>query len=418
MTGDAASIDRKDQAQSMLERLNPHLAAVRRVDYRALQQRMDDGYLMLGWADPFFPDPCLPDHVIAAAKRTLDDRGAHYSLPIGSPALRRAIAAKLAAFNGLVVDPDRELIVTPGSDTGLWHAMQVVLSPGDEVLNPLPSYPSNVRNSELMGAVSVAVPLNEADGFTLDIAALRARITPRTKLVVLTQPNNPTGTVHDRATLTALAALVAEHDLLAVVDQAFEDMVYDGHEFVTFATLPGMRERTLTVFSLSKGMAMSGFRVGYTVASPEIMEVLHGSAVNVLGATNTAAQAAATAALRDPAFMADYRSTYERRRALAGKMLGAVPGIDYRAPQAGLMLWLDIHALGSATEIADHLLRDARIIVHPGDNFGGVGSRYVRIMLSALRSDEAFADALGQVATSLRRLAAAKGIARDCREGA
>ncbi|WP_293977051.1 pyridoxal phosphate-dependent aminotransferase [Sphingomonas sp.] len=382
-------------------RLNPHMAGVRRVDYAALQDRIDAGYLMLGWADPFFPDPCLPEHVIAAAKATLDEGGAHYSLPIGSPQLRRTIAGKLARVNGMSIDPDRELIVTPGSDTGLWQAMQVVISPGDEVLNPVPSYPSNVRNVELMGGVNVPVPLDAERDFALDLDALRQRITPSSKLIVLTQPNNPTGTVHDRATLEALAKIVIDHDLLVVVDQAFEDVIYDGREFVTFATLPGMRERTITVFSLSKGMAMSGFRIGYTVAAPEIMAIMHGTAVNILGAANTAAQAAAVAALQAPSFVDGYRRTFAARRKLATEIFANVPGVRFSAPQAGLMLWLDTSSLGNSRDVADHIAQKARIIVHPGENFGGIGSGYIRIMLSALRDDIAFADALRRTADCL-----------------
>ncbi len=385
-------------------RLNPHFAAVRRVDYQALQDRLDHDYVMLGWADPFFPDPCLPEHVIAAAKGALDQHGAHYSLPIGSPALRRAIAGKLAARNGLDVDPDREVIVTPGSDTGLWQAMQVVLSPGDEVLNPVPSYPSNFRNAELMGAISVPVPLDASRDFELDVAALRDRISPRSKLVMLTQPNNPTGTVHGRKTLELLAGLVLEHDLLVVVDQAFEDSVYDARELVTFAALPGMRERTISVFSMSKGMAMSGFRVGYTVAAPEIMAVLHATAVNILGATNTAAQAAAIAAMEDRGFVAEYVARYERRRLWAAELLAAIPGVRFRLPQAGLMVWLDIAGLGTSRKVAEHLLSDAKIIVQPGEIFGGVGGNYIRLMLSALRDDSALREALERTARSLRAL--------------
>lgn len=390
-------------------RLNPHFASVRRADYKTLQDRMAEGYVMLGWADPFFPDPCLPEHVIAAAKTALDQHGAHYSLPIGSPVLRREIAAKLAARNGLDVDPDREVIVTPGSDAGLWQAMQVILSPGDEVLNPVPSYPSNFRNAELMGAISVPVPLDPHRDFELDVAAVRARITPKTKLIILTQPNNPTGTVHRRETLERLAALVLEHDLLAIVDQAFEDTVYDARELVTFAALPGMRARTITLFSMSKGMAMSGFRVGYSVAAPEIMEVMHATAVNILGATNTAAQEAAIAALRDRDFVAGYIEKYERRRKYAADMLGAIAGVRFRPPQAGLMIWLDISGLGTSRQVSDHLLQDAKILVHPGALFGGVGANYVRLALSALHDDDAFCDALERTAASLCRLSVKSG---------
>ncbi|CAN5319576.1 pyridoxal phosphate-dependent aminotransferase [soil metagenome] len=398
---------------SILTRLNPNFAAVRRVDYAALQARIDSGSVMLGWADPFFPDPCLPPHVIAAATACLMENGSHYTSPIGSPMLRQAIARKLARFNGLTINPDTELIVTPGSDTGLWHAMQVVLSPGDEVISFVPSYPSNTRNASLMGAINVPIALQAADDFRIDTRALQGRLTDRTKLLVLTQPNNPTGTVHSRRELEALSEFARENDLIVIVDHAFEDLVYDGREFVTFAALPGMAERTISVFSMSKGMAMSGFRVGYTAAPEDIMAVMHGSAVNVLGATNTAAQAAATAALSDSAFVDVFRDIYDRRRSLCVQLLGAVDGLRVLPPQGGLMLWLNISALGTSQGVAGHLATDAAIIVQPGDIFGEGGEGYIRIMLSALRDDAAFASAIKRTAVSLAKLPPVRKQPRD-----
>lgn len=387
-----------------LSRLNPYFRDARPVDYGNIIGLMDQGYVMMGWADPFFPDPCLPDYVIDAAKTSLDGAGSHYTAPIGSLELRKAIAAKLRRFNHLDVDPATEIVITPGSDMGLWHAMQVVIAPGDEVLNPEPSYPSNYKNVGLMGGHNVLVPLDRDRGFALDLDAMEARVTPRTKAIVLTQPNNPTTTVHDRAALEGLSRFAIAHDLIVVADHAFEETVADGRELVTIASLPGMWERTISVFSTSKGMAMSGFRVGYNVASAGIMRVLHASAVNVLGATNTSAQAAALAAFGDSEFVAGFQQIYARRRRFICDRLNDVPGVHCPMPQSGFMVFPDVSALGSSRGVWQHLLDDSRIIVSPGDGFGPSGEGHLRIMLSALRDEAAFEEVVHRLCASLERL--------------
>ncbi len=154
--------------------------------------------------------------------------------------------------------------------------MTVFLNPGDEVLVPDPSYPSNFLNPKLMGAVPVPVPLDKKNGYQFDMAAFEQAVSPRTKMVLFTHPNNPTATVFRRKGLEALAEFVIRHDLILVVDQAFEDMIFDGVEFVSPASLPGMWERTVTVCSISKGMGLSGLRVGYIVACDAFMDVYYG----------------------------------------------------------------------------------------------------------------------------------------------
>lgn len=171
---------------------------------------------------------------------------------MGDAELKAAIARKLARQNGLSVVPERNILITPGSDSGLLFAMMPFIEPGDEVLVPDPSYPSNFLNPKLLGGRAVSVLLDEANGFRLTRAALEAALSPRTKMVLLTNPNNPTTTVFSREEMTMLAEFVIEHDLVAVVDQAFEDFLFDGREMVTLAALPGMWERTVTVCSVSK----------------------------------------------------------------------------------------------------------------------------------------------------------------------
>lgn len=369
------------------------------------------GYRILSWADPWFPDPALSPAVRSALLESLDAADtAHYTLPIGDLALREAIADKCRRVNGLDLDPTRNVLVTPGSDSGLWFAMAALLDPGDEVLVPDPSYPSNAVNCGLLGAVPVLVALDPQDGWQLDVEAVRAAITPRTRMVVLTQPNNPTGTVLRRERLEALRDLVVEHDLVVVCDQAFEDFVYDGIELVTPASLEGMAERTLTVFSLSKGHGLSGMRVGYVVGPDTLMDGLYGSAVNVVGATNTAAQAAAVAALGDTGSLAERHADFEARRHDVVRVLGDVPGVRMELPESGFLSWIDVSALGTGDEVATHLLADAQVSVNGGAPYGPSGAGHIRLVHGCYRDPAELRRAVEEVACSLRRLAASRGL--------
>ena len=360
--------------------------------------------VLMGWADPFFPDPSLPEVVRRAMNECIDSGFAsHYTMPIGSLELREEIARKFKAYNGVEVDPRRNIIITPGSDSGLFYAMNIFLNPGDEVLVPDPSYPSNFLNPKLMGAVTVPVPLDAKNGYQLDMDAFEKAVTPRTKMVLLTHPNNPTTTVFHRAGLEALADFVIRHDLILVVDQAFEDMIFDDVEFVSPASLPGMWERTVTVCSISKGMGLSGLRVGYVVACDTFMDVYYGGAVNVLGATHTASQVAAIAAFRDSSFMAEYKAHYDRRRRDAYRILGSVPGVKMDMPQSGFFCWIDVSALGDSTEIMDYLIQEAGVAVNDGKNYGAQGNGCLRIINGCLGSDDESEQALQRIAEALRR---------------
>ena len=212
------------------------------------------------------------------------------------------------------IDPQRNILITPGSDSGLFYAMFPFLEPGDEVLIPDPSYPNNTQNATLMGAVAVHVPLRPEDGYRLPVEEFRRLCTDRTKMVVLTNPNNPTSTVFSKAEISELCRLIVEKDLILVVDQAFEDILFDDHTMVHAALEEGMWERTVTVCSVSKGMRLSGYRVGCLVAHEGIMDRLYGAAVTVQGAANTLAQIAAQTAFQDDSFMESYRQSYDWRR--------------------------------------------------------------------------------------------------------
>ena len=218
------------------------------------QELEKQGVALMGWADPFMPDFSLPEHVKKATIQAIEAAAApHYTAPIGNQILKNKIADKLKKQNGLTVDPQRNILITPGSDSGLYFAMLPFIEAGDEVLIPAPSYPNNFLNVEIMGGRTIPVPLKESNHFQLEIDEFEKRVSEHTKMVVLTHPNNPTTTVFNRSSLEALADFVIRHDLLLVCDQAFEDFCYE-NEMITPASLPGMFERTITVFSFSKGM--------------------------------------------------------------------------------------------------------------------------------------------------------------------
>lgn len=363
------------------------------------------GVSMMGWADPFYPDPSIPQHLLEKAISCL--RGgfpSHYTMPIGSDVLKAEIGKKLKKENGLTVDPARNIIITPGSDSGLLYAMMPFICPGDEVLVPDPSYPSNFLNAELLGGKTVAVPLDAENGYRIDIAAFEARVTDKTKLILLTNPNNPTTTVFLREDLNALAAFAHKYNLICVVDQAFESTIFDEREMVTFASLPGMWERTLTVFSISKGMGLSGFRVGYIVADDKVIDVLFGGAVNVLGATNTLSQMVAIEAFRDSSFLLEYNRKHDIRRKYAYEKFNAVPGVSMRMPESGFIAWIDVSALGDSGEIVSYLIREAKVACNDGSAYGRQGAGYLRLIIGCYWDDRKAMDAIDRMCAALRKL--------------
>jgi aspartate/methionine/tyrosine aminotransferase len=358
---------------------------------------------LMGWADPFYPDPSIPEQVKQTMIEAFESGfSSHYTMPIGSLELRTEISRKCKQYNSLEVDPRRNVIITPGSDSGLFYAMSALLDSGDEVLTPDPSYPSNFLNPKLLGAVTVPVPLDAAHGYRLDMEAFERRLSPKTKMVLLTHPNNPTTTVFRRSELEALADFICQRDLMLVVDQAFEDMIFDAVEFVTPASLPGMWERTVTVCSISKGMGLSGFRVGYLIACDQLMDVYYGAAVNVLGAANTASQLGAITAFQNPRFMDAYKERFDRRRKAAYEILGRVPGVNMLMPESGFYCWVDVSKLGDSTEITDYLIRSALVAVNDGKNYGSQGNGCLRIIHGCLGSDAESEQALRRIADALR----------------
>lgn len=382
-------------------------------DFTPYDELDPDTKILLNGADLFFPEPCLPPHVIDATKRALDEGRTHYSLANGyaEPELRSALVRKLKEFNGLDVDPETELLVVPSSAMGLYLAIRVCVTPnaGDEVINISPGFAENINDVVQIGAKNVLVPVREENGFHLDPADLESRITEHTRCLVLTNPNNPTAVVYTRAELEAVARILEKHNLIAVVDQDFERQVYDG-DYTTFATLPGMRERTITVFGTSKDMGLTGFRVGYMVVPKELFSVLKTAIFNMHGPTNTFAQIGAAAAYDNPAYADKWVELMRDRRAYGQKILDAIPGVQCPLPEGGFYFWVKVSALGTSEEVRNWLIHDAQIGVGLGTWFGERGEGYLRIMYGAVPDEDTYKEGIRRIDVSLRKLARIKGI--------
>ena len=277
------------------------------------------GVALMGWADPFMPDFSIPSHImdktIEAIKSPISS---HYTAPTGNMELRAVICSRFLEKYGVEIIPERNVIITPGSDSALFFAMFPFLQKDDEVIIPCPSYPNNMQNIKMMQATPVVYKLESNNDYQIEMESLEALVTDKTKMIVLTHPNNPTTTVYSKESLEAIRTIVLKYNLVLVCDQAFDDFTFE-NEYIAPMSLPDMFEHTITVCSISKGMGLSGYRVGYIVASDKIMDVMYGCAVSVVGATNTVSQIAAVEAFKHPEFMELFEKSYDYRRHQAFK---------------------------------------------------------------------------------------------------
>lgn len=404
----------------ILKRMKPAFAKLdgglfstaEKADVGDVASRMEEmGVAMMSWADPFKPDPSTPEPVLEAAVNAIKEgTSSHYIMPIGSPELKKLIAERIEKKSGLKLDPERNLIINPGSDNGLLFAMFQWICPGDEVLIHDPSYPNNFQDVEILGGVPVAVPTYEEDGWHIRIEEYKKRVTDKTKMIILTNPNNPTGACYTRKELEELAELCIENDLICVVDQAFEDTVFEGIEMVNMAQIPGMWERTVTVCSVSKGMGLSGFRVGWTYADDIIMDKMHASAVSIQGAASTMAQKAVIPAFKDDSFIQEYVMKYENRRKYGYELFNSIPGVSVLLPDAGFYFWLNVKELGDSSEIVNYLIKEALVNCNDGKFYGAQGSGYLRVIFAVFEKDEDCYAACDRMAEAFRKRAEERGL--------
>lgn len=329
------------------------------------------------------PDFHPGQSVIDSASRALAEGKDRYCAVVGIPALREELAAYLNRTRSLTVDP-ANIVIAPGCKLALFLGMMALLEPGDEVLYPDPGFPGYASIALGLGAVPVAFELSPRNHLQPDPAEIAAKITPRTRMIITNSPGNPTGTVYTDEVQCAIAELAVQHDLWVLSDEIYARIIYGG-EYLSMLRYPGMAERTLIIDGFSKSFAMTGWRLGYTVAPPEVVPALAMLAVNSYTCVAEFSQYAAIDALRDregttPRMVGEFT----RRREQFVRDLNRVPGFRCAPPDGAFYAWVEITGTGvTAEEICRILMEDAGVAAIPGAAFGPAGKDFVRFSFAS-----------------------------------
>jgi len=351
------------------------------------------------------PDFATPTHIKDAAKDALDRNATHYTPSAGITPLREEIAAHTARLRGMAPFSRDEVVVSPGLKPLVWNVMSALLDPGDEVIYADPAYPSYASCAAYLQARAVAIPLLEATNFRLDLDMLASRMSSRTKVLVLNSPHNPTGGVLARSDLETIAELARRYDVTVVSDEIYSRNIYDG-DFISIASLDGMRERTIILDGFSKSHAMTGWRLGYGVMPASIAKIVALVGQNTYSCTTTFVQEAGIAALRGPdepvvAMVAEFRA---RRDALVAG-LNSLPGVTCRLPDGAFYAFPNVRAIThDDRNLASFLLEEALVAVLGGSCFGEAGRGYLRF--SYANSLDAIHTAIDRMRTALPRFVA------------
>ena len=326
------------------------------------------------------PDFDTPQVIKDAANTALANGNVFYTSNYGTPELRQAIADKLKRDNGVDYKAE-EILVTIGVGEGTYAAVAAFTEPGDEILVPDPVWLNYIHVPHFFGAVPVSYALKEENDYQIDLDQIESLITPKTKMLVINTPGNPTGVVQSYETLEKLADIAKRHDLIVVSDEIYEKLVYDGAKHVSIAALPGMKERTITLNGFSKCYSMTGWRLGYAAAPVEFIKAM----VRVHAYINTCApsfvqEAGITALEKAEPDVQEMVKEYQRRRDYAVSAINAIDGLSCKTPGGAFYIFVNIKALGkTSAEMADYLLDHAKIAAVPGSAFGPEGEGYIRL---------------------------------------
>lgn len=329
------------------------------------------------------PDQDPPEDVIEATVASLRRHRTGYAPILGYPAVREAIAARVARRTGQACAADNVAVV-PGTQGGLYCAVQCLAGSGDEIIVPEPIYATYEAVAGASGARMVTVPLRPETGFHPDLAALAAAVTPRTRVIWINSPHNPTGAVFTPAEIAAVAALCRKHDLWLLSDEVYEDLAF-ARPHVSAWSLPDMAERTVVVSSLSKSHALPGFRLGWVVGPPRLARHLFNLLLSMTYGSAAFIQDGALVALsRDLPEVAALREAYRARAGMLSALLGEAPGCRAVPPEGGMFVLLDVRGTGLAAEtFALRLLEREGVAVLPCDGFRPSAAGHLRIALSA-----------------------------------
>lgn len=355
--------------------------------------QMDD-IISLGVGEPDFVTPW---RIREACVYALERGYTSYTSNLGLPELREAIAEYLDSWFGMAYDWKNEILVTVGGSEAIDAALRTIVCPGDEILIPEPTYVSYMPCVVLSGAVPVGVPTRPENGFRLKGADVEASITEHTKAIILCFPNNPTGAVMSAEDLQEIADLAIRHDLLVISDEIYAELTY-GTNHVSISTLPGMRNRTIVVSGMSKAFAMTGWRIGYVAAPPDILAGMVKIHQYTIMCAPIMGQMAALEALRNGHADKDRMvTTYNQRRRLIVEGLNQI-GLQCHEPKGAFYAFPDISSTGLTSEqFSEQLLYQAKVAVVPGNAFGTSGEGFVRC---------SYATSTDQIEVALERIQA------------
>lgn len=362
------------------------------------RQLKEDGIdvIDLGGGDPDFT---TPKHIRQAAANAMEGGDTHYVASPGTPEFRKAIASKFRKDNGIDVDPNGEVLVTPGGKAALFEAAMALVEPGVDVLVIEPAWVSYAPQIRLAGGNVIPVPTSPDNNWTVTEDALEAHVTSNSRVLLINSPNNPSGHVMGREELESIARFAVRHDLLVWTDEMYEKIVYDDHTHISIATLEGMRDRTLTFNGLSKAYAMTGWRLGY-VAGPKPfiskMATVHSHAVTC---ATSFVQAGGAAALNGPQdVIDDMVRAWDRRRKLVATGVSGIKGLTHTPADGAFYAFVDGRETGlSSTDLAARMLDEAHVAVVPGIAFGQSGEGHVR--MSFATGDDALSRTIDRLTT-------------------
>jgi len=334
----------------------------------------------LSWARP---EGDTPDFINEAAIKAIrDNLVSAYSPVPGLLELREAIVEKLKRDNNIDATP-AEVIVTNGAIEGLTAAVMAVVDPGDEVLLPSPNYSTHTYQVRLASAVPVFVPTIEEEGFRLDLDAFRRAVTPKTKAILFCSPCNPTGTVFTKEELLSIAEIAEEHNLAIITDEAYEYFTFDGAEHFSLASIPEFKKRTISCFTFTKTYVMTGWRVGYVVATEEMIEQIRKAHIPMTICSPVVSQYAALAALKGPQdCVAEFREKYLRLRNLMCQRLDELDAVfSYQRPKGSYNMFPKVllEEGKDSLSLCKDLLLKAKVSVVPGVAFGPTGEGHIRM---------------------------------------
>lgn len=342
------------------------------------------------------PDFTSPKHIIDATVASFQRGETHYTPNAGIPALREAVARSYQE-RGLDYKPE-EILIGSGAISVLCLACTAILDIGDEVLLPDPGWANYSGLIMQVGAVPVPVRVKEENGFMYDVEDLRAAITPKTKMILINSPSNPTGGVASAENLRQIADLVKEKDLYVLTDEIYHELLWSDEPYTSIASFPGMKERTLVVDGFSKKYAMTGFRLGYGAGPEEVIATMTKLLENVLSSVNEGIQWGGVAALTgDQSPVEEMKEQYRRRRQIIVEGLNAIDRISCLAPMGAFYAFPNISQTGlSSRDFAIRLLKEKHTVVVPGTGFGEGGEGFVRI--SYATSEENIREGLKRIA--------------------